>query len=94
MSQKKKITNKTLVMTAIIGGLLIMAMVTANTIWVSNRSNEATNEAVSAVSSFYLDAMADHRSKTITNLINNNFEEMEKAVAYIEDEHVESQEEL
>jgi diguanylate cyclase (GGDEF)-like protein len=94
MTQKKKITNKTLVLTAVIGSLLIMAMVTANTLWVSKRSNDATNEAVSAVSSFYLDAMADRRAKTITNLINNNFDEMGKAVAFIEDEQVNSQEEL
>ena len=90
----QKITNKTLVLTAVIGSLLIMAMVIANTLWVSKRSNDATNEAVSAVSSFYLDAMADRRAKTITNLINNNFDEMGKAVAFIEDEQVNSQEEL
>ena len=90
----QKITNKTLVLTAVIGSLLIMAMVTANTLWVSKQSTDATNEAVSAVSSFYLDAMADRRAKTITNLINNNFDEMGKAVAFIEDEQVNSQEEL
>ena len=81
MTQKKKITDKTLVLTAIIGSLLITAMVIANTLWVSKRSNDATNEAVSAVSSFYLEAMADRRAKIITNLINNNFDEMEKAQA-------------
>ena len=90
----QKITNKTLVLTAVIGSLLIMAMVTVNTLWISKRSNDETNEAVSAVSSFYLDAMADRRAKTITNLINNNFDEMGKAVAFIEDEQVNSQEEL
>lgn len=56
MTQKKKITDKTLVLTAIIGSLLIMAMVIANTLWVSKQSSDATNEAVSAVSSFYLEA--------------------------------------
>lgn len=90
----KKITNKTLVLTAVIGSLLIMTMVTVNTLRISKRSNDATNEAVAAVSSFYLDAMADRRAKTITNLINNNFDEMGKAVAFIEDEQVNSQEEL
>ena len=83
-----------IVLTAVIGSLLIMAMVSANTLWVSKQSSEATDEAVSAVSSFYLEAMADRRSKTITNLINSNFEEMEKAVAFIQDEKIGSQEEL
>ena len=94
MIQKKKITNKTLVWRAVIGSLLVMTLVTTNTLWVSKRSNDATNKAVSAVSSFYLEAMADRRSNTITNLINSNFDEMEKAVAFIEDEEIDSQEEL
>ena len=94
MTQKKKITDKTLVLTAIIGSLLITAMVIANTLWVSKQSSDATNEAVSAVSSFYLEAMADRRAKIITNLINNNFDEMEKAVDYIDHEKIDSQEEL
>ena len=94
MTQKKKITNKTLILTAVIGSLLVLAMMSANTIWASKQSNAATDEAVSAVSSFYLEAMADRRAKTITNLINNNFDEMEKAVAFIEDEKLDSQEEL
>ena len=94
MTQKKKITDKTLVLTAIIGSLLITAMVIANTLWVSKQSSDATNEAVSAVNSFYLEAMADRRAKIITNLINNNFDEMEKAVDYIDHEKIDSQEEL
>ena len=94
MTQKKKITDKTLLLTAIVGSLLIMAMVIASTLWVSKQSSDATNEAVSAVSSFYLEAMADRRAKIITNLINNNFDEMEKAVDYIDHEKIDSQEEL
>ncbi len=81
-------------MTAVIGSLLIMAMLAANTVWMSSRTNAATDEAVTAVSSFYLEAMADRRAKTITNLISNNFDEMEKAVSFIAEENVGSQEEL
>lgn len=94
MAPKRKITNKTLALTAIIGSLLIMAMVSANSLRAAKQSSDATDEAVSAVSSFYLEAMADRRAKTITNLINNNFEEMEKAVDFLDDEQVDSQEEL
>lgn len=94
MAQKKKLTNRTLVLTAVIGSLLIMVMVTANTLWASKKSGNATNEAVSAVSAFYLEAMADRRAKTITNLISNNFDEMGKAIAFIEEEKIDSQEEL
>ena len=94
MRQGKKITTKTFVLTAVIGSLLIMAMLSANTIWISERTSVATDEAVSAVSSFYLEAMADRRAKTITNLISNSFEEMETAVSFIAEENVESQEDL
>ncbi len=94
MAQKKKITIKTFVLTAVIGSLVIMAMVSANTLWVSKQSSEATDEAVSAVSSFYLEAMADRRAKIISNLISNTFDEMKKAVAYIEEERIDSKEAL
>ena len=94
MKQDRKITSRTFVLTAVIGSLLIMAMLTVNTVWISNRMSAATEEAVSAVSSFYLEAMADRRAKTITNLISNSFDQMEKAVSFIAEEKVGSQEEL
>ena len=81
-------------LTAIIGSLVVLATVTANTLWSARRTSIATDEAVSAVSSFYLEAMADRRAKTITNLINNNFDEMEKAVTFIGHEDVDSQDDL
>ena len=90
----KKNPNRTFVLTVVIGSLLIMAMVTANSVWISKQTGVATDEAVSAVSSFYLEAMADRRAKTISNLINNSFDLMGKAVAYIDDEGVDSQEAL
>ena len=86
MNGKRKISNRTVVLTAVIGSLLIAAMMSANTLWSSRRNSAATNEAVSAVSSFFLEAMADRGAKTITNLIGSDFEQMEKAVAYIADE--------
>lgn len=81
-------------MTAIFGSMIVVAMVMANTLWASRRTSIATDEAVSEVSSFYLEAMADRRAKTITNLINNNFDHMEKAIDYIRGEGISSEEEL
>ncbi len=68
MTKKDRITRKTSVLTADLGSLLLIFMVSANTIWSSRQTNVATDEAVSEVSSFYLEAMADRRAKTITNL--------------------------
>lgn len=94
MKQKKQITNKTFLLTAVIGSLLIVTFVTLSTLWNSKRTGKATDEAVSAVSSFYLETMADTHAKTITNLISNSFDEMRIAIAYIADEDVASQEDL
>ena len=71
-----------------------MAMVIFNTVVSTRRTTVATNNAVSEVSSFYLEAMADRRAKTITNLINSNFDHMEKAVTHINSEGIKNEEEL
>lgn len=94
MKHKKQMTNKKIVLTAVIGSLIVMAAMIANMLWTSRQTAAATNEAVSAVSTFYLDAMADRLAKTITNLINNNFDYMQKAVEFIGGEDIASEEEL
>ncbi|MCR5603483.1 MAG: hypothetical protein K6G27_07260 [Lachnospiraceae bacterium] len=94
MKENKKITNKTIVLTAVIGSMLVVAMVTANTLWASKQTAAATDEAVSAVSSFYLETMADRRAQTISDLIDSNFDQMEKAVEMIKGEEIGSQDEL
>ena len=94
MKQVKEKTNKAFVLTVVIGILLIIAMLTTNTIWLSKRISTATDEAVCAVSEFYLEAMAERNAKTITNLISSSFDQMEKAVSFIADERIGSQEQL
>ena len=94
MNGKKQLTNKRIVWTAVIGSLIVVAMMTFNTMYTSQKTEHTTDEAVSKVSSFYLEAMADRRAKIITNLINNNFDQMEKAVGFIKDESPKSQDEL
>lgn len=94
LMKKRQITRKTFILTAIIGGIALMTMVIINTFISSKHTVTATNEAVSEVSSFYLEAMADRRSKTITNLIDSNFAHMEKAVTFINNEKLESDKEL
>ncbi|MBP5533371.1 MAG: diguanylate cyclase [Lachnospiraceae bacterium] len=90
----KRVTNKTFVLTATIGSIIIMVTIMFNTIWSAKRTINATNDAVTAVSSFYLEAMADRRAQTVTNLISNNFTQMEKALTVFSDEGIEDQEHL
>ena len=94
MKQKRQITNKTFLLTAVIGSLLIMMLVSLSALWNYKKAGAATDEAVSAVSSFYLETMADSHAKTITNLISNSFDEMRIALAYLADEDISSQEDL
>lgn len=87
-------SDKSFVLTAVIGSLLVMAVVIGTTLWASKETAAETDEAVAAVSHFYLEAMADRRAKIITNLINNNFEHMEKLLPMIAEEGIDSQEKL
>lgn len=94
MTNEKDRVNKGFVSTAIIGSALVMVILVFSTIWASRKTVSTTDEAVAAVSSFYLEAMADYRARTVNNLINNNFEHMEKALTIIEEGDIRSQEEL
>lgn len=94
MMKDKHISDKKFILTAVIGGLLVMAIVIGTTLWASKETAAETDEAVAAVSHFYLQAMADRRARIITNLINNNFEHMEKLLPIIAEENIDSQETL
>ena len=54
MTNEKDSKNKRFVYTAVIGSALVMVILAFSTIWASRKTISTTNEAVSAVSSFYL----------------------------------------
>jgi hypothetical protein len=89
-----KMIKKTVVPTAVIGSILVMFLITASAVWAYRRNTAMTNEAVSAVSSFYLEEMANNRARIITNLISNNFYEMEMALSILEESEISSWDEL
>ena len=91
---KMQITKRTFRITAVIGGMLLTLMIIINTVVSTRQTTKATNEAVYEVSTFYLEAMADRRAKTITNLIDRNFSQMDKAVAYIHNEGIRTEKQL
>ena len=90
----KWISGRSFVITAALGSTLIMLILIVSTLWASKQTISSTNNAVSVVSSFYLEDMADHNARTITNLIDNNFIQMGKAIEFIKGEGISSQEEL
>ena len=94
MMRHGQVSEKSFILTAALGSLLVMAIVIGTTLWASKQTAAETDEAVSAVSHFYLEAMADRRAKTITNLIDSNFDHMQKALAIIDEDKIDSQEAL
>ena len=49
MRLRERITNRTIVLTAVIGSLLIMAMVTANSLWASQQADIATGSVAISI---------------------------------------------
>ncbi|MBQ9377386.1 MAG: hypothetical protein IJU05_06275 [Schwartzia sp.] len=94
MMRHGQVSEKSFILTAALGSLLVMAIVIGTTLWASKQTAAETDEAVSAVSHFYLEAMADRRAKTIANLIDSNFDHMQKALAIIDEDKIDSQEAL
>ncbi len=94
MTNEKDRVNKGFVSTAILGSALVMVILVFSTVWASRKTVSTTDDAVAAVSSFYLEAMADYRARTVNNLINNNFDHMEVALNVIKDGNIRSQAEL
>ena len=94
MRRKIEITHTTFVGTAVFGSLFIVIALSLFVLWTSRQTVVATDQAVSAVSSFYLEAIADRRSREITNLIDDNFVQMGEALEFIKDERIESQDDL
>ena len=81
-------------LTAVISSMLITEMVIANSFLASKKTLSATDEAVSAVSSFYLGTIVERRAKIVINQIDHEFSQMEKALSFIKDEEIKSQEDL
>ena len=94
MMNKKGTGSRAFFWTAVIGSLLIMVIITGYSVWTTRQTVRATDDAVSAVSSFYLEAMADRWSQSISSQINDDFDMMDQALTFIQEEGVQSQDEL
>ena len=94
MMNKKGTGSRAFFWTAVIGSLLIMVIITGYSVWTTRQTVRATDDAVSAVSSFYLEALADRWSQSISSQINDNFDMMDQALTFIQEEDVQSQDEL
>ncbi|MBR7024919.1 MAG: response regulator [Selenomonadaceae bacterium] len=79
---------------AIVGGVIIALLLILSTIWINHSEQSGTNEAVSAVSVFYLRELTDRREQVITARINVRVGNMQSALKIISPEDLQSVESL
>ncbi len=79
---------------AVVGGLLIAAILLITTIWVSSSARIGTSLAVNKVSEFYLEELAGRRAQVVSEELNSNFAYIENALGILDDADLQSQETL
>ena len=86
--------RKQTIVFAIVGGIMIAAILLITTVWVSGSARVGTRQAVDRVSEFYLEELAGRRAQVVSEELTNNFLQMERALQVIEKSDLESQEAL
>ncbi len=86
--------RKKTVVYAVVGGLLIAAILLITTIWVSTSARVGTRLAVSKVSEFYLEELAGRRAQVVSEELNRSFAYIENALGILEPSDLQSQETL
>ena len=90
---KEQGNNSTLRMLIMIS--LIMAMlVVAGTMWMGHNAREANDEAVRAVSVFFLDELAGRREQVVSMNLKNTINDMETAISLLSEEDLKDESHL
>lgn len=82
----KKIKNKTGLYAAIIGSLLIAAILILGTYWSGQKAQQDTERAVTSVSKLYLDELAGRREQVVSSALKRNIGNMQTAVSLLTNE--------
>lgn len=80
--------------TAVVGALIVVLIVTGATLWMSSGARSATDEAVSMVSDFYLEELAGRRIQVVSRFFETQAEQMDRAVNLMNDQVLSSQDTL
>ena len=78
----------------IVGALLVTAIVGITTMWVTNGARSAANDAANKVTEFYLQEFAGRRSQMVSAAIDEEFDQMHRALQIIDPQDLTSQETL
>ena len=78
----------------VIGAVIVILIIVAATVWMSDGARNATDRAVERVSEFYLEELAERRTQVVSRYFETIADQMERAVALMEPEDLASQESL
>ena len=89
-AEKKNLTTRI----AVIGIVVVAAIMVGGTIWMSQSANKDTEDAVRSVSLLYLDELAGRREQVVENSLTDNIDRMETAVGLLTEEDLSDVEHL
>ena len=79
---------------AVIGGILVAAILVLGTVWMGHSASRDTDSAVRSVSLLYLDELAGRREQVVEDTLNDNSEKIRTAVDLMTDEDLSDEEHL
>ena len=79
----KRIKNKTGLYIAVMGSLLIVAILILGSYWSGQKARQDTEKAVTSVSKLYLDELAGRREQVVASLLESNIGNMQTAVSLL-----------
>ena len=79
----KRIKNKTGLYIAVMGSILIVAILILGTYWSGQKARQDTEKAVTSVSKLYLDELAGRREQVVASLLERNIGNMQTAVSLL-----------
>ena len=94
MEEKNSTENKRTISTAIIGGAIIAVLLILSTIWISQRGQSGTNDAVQSVSEMYLRELTARREQGIASRIKDCVNDMQTALKLLTPNDLQSVENL
>ncbi len=79
---------------AVIGGILVAAILVLGTIWTGQSASRDTDEAARSVSLLYLDELAGRRAQVVEETLNDDIEKIQVAVGQMTEEDLSDEEHL
>ncbi|MCR4638797.1 hypothetical protein [Ruminococcus sp.] len=79
----KRINNKTGLYTAVIGSLLIAAILILGTYWTGQKAKQDTEKAAASVSKLYLDELTGRREQVVASALKRNIGNMQTAIGLL-----------